>query len=153
MSLERSLAIFFLALSIVYGVTAFFVIDAALPPFVKMSPIWPSTFPKVISVIGILTGFSLVFTKLKVSSTDASIKSYQWRPVIILLAMMIAYALLLRPVGFVVSTVCFITGGAMLLGERKVILLSIIAIVSALGIWYLVQQVLGIYLRPWPWFV
>jgi putative tricarboxylic transport membrane protein len=43
--------------------------------------------------------------------------------------------------------------GAVVLGERKMILLMFIASTCAVGIWYLVQQVLGIYLRPWPWFL
>jgi putative tricarboxylic transport membrane protein len=67
--------------------------------------------------------------------------------------MMVAYALLLRPMGFVISTFSFLVLGAVVLGERKMILLMFIASTCAVGIWYLVQQVLGIYLRPWPWFL
>ncbi len=157
MSLERSLALFFLTISIVYGYTAFFTIDASLPPFAKLSPIWPSSFPKIIAIVGILLGFILVFSKPSVAEGKEvdlkQLQKYSWRPALVLLGMMIAYALLLRPIGFIISTFSFLVVGSMVLGEKKLLWLIIIAGIAAFSIWYLVQQVLGIYLRPWPWFL
>ncbi len=69
------------------------------------------------------------------------------------LGLMVVFALLLRPLGFFVSTFSFLVIGAMVLGERKLFLLSIVSVIGSGGIWYLVQEVLGIYLRPWPWFL
>ena len=157
MSLERSLALFFLTLSIIYSYTAFFVMDAALLPFAKMSPIWPSSFPKIVSIASILLGLSLVLSKPNPDQSSdidmQTIQQYQWKPALGLLAMMVAYALLLRTIGFIIATFSFLIAGSAILGERKFPLLIIIALVCTLGIWYLVQQVLGIYLRPWPWFM
>ncbi|MGH1472494.1 MAG: tripartite tricarboxylate transporter TctB family protein [Cellvibrionaceae bacterium] len=157
MSLERSLALFFLTISLIYGYTAFFMLDASLPPFAKMSPIWPSSFPKIIAILGVFIGFNLIFSSSKSDGQpDINIKQiqqYKWRPALTLLVMMIAYALLLRPIGFVISTFAFLVIGSMVLGEKKLLLLMAISLICAVGIWYLVQQVLGIYLRPWPWFV
>lgn len=157
MTLERFLAIFFLTLAAGYCYTAFFVIDATLAPFTRLSPVWPSSFPKIISSIGIVVGLYLVFSTSKsVEKTEAereAIKNYQWKPALLLLVMMVAYALLLRPIGFIITTFCFLSLGAMILGEKKFPLLFTVALICAGGIWYLVQQVLGIYLRPWPWFL
>jgi putative tricarboxylic transport membrane protein len=157
MSLERALALFFLLVSLVYGYTAFFIIDATLPPYAKLSPVWPSSFPKIIALVGIIIAFCLIFSQSnkneKSAINMATFRSYHLRPALILLSMMVAYALLLRPVGFVISTFSFLVIGALVLGERKIILLMLIASICAVGIWYLVQQVLGIYLRPWPWFL
>jgi putative tricarboxylic transport membrane protein len=157
MTLERFLALFFLTISIIYGYTAFFVLDATLAPFMKMTPVWPSSFPKIVSSLGIVAGLLLVFSSIKPTERPAdvieAIKHYQWRPAISLLVMMVAYALLLRPMGFIITTFIFLSLGAIVLGERKLPLLLIIALCCAGGIWYLVQQVLGIYLRPWPWFL
>jgi putative tricarboxylic transport membrane protein len=156
-SLERSLALFFLTVSIIYAYTAFFTIDANLPPFAKLSPIWPSSFPKIISTMSVVLGFALVFSKPSANAKPElnfeQLQDYSWFPAIALLGMMIAYALLLRPVGFLVSTFSFLVLGSIVLGERKLLLPSIISLICSGGIWYLVQEVLGIYLRPWPWFL
>jgi putative tricarboxylic transport membrane protein len=156
-SLERSLALFFLTVSIIYAYTAYFTIDASLPPFAKLSPVWPSSFPKIISAISVVLGFWLIFSKPAANAKPEinleQLQDYSWFPALALLGMMIAYALLLRPVGFIVSTFSFLVLGSMVLGERKLLLPSIISLICSGGIWYLVQEVLGIYLRPWPWFL
>ena len=66
---------------------------------------------------------------------------------------MVLYALALRPVGFLASTVLFLAGGSFILGERRYRVMIPIALIGALSIWYLVQEMLGIFLRPWPWFI
>lgn len=157
MTLERWLALFFLAFCLAYGYTAYFVMDDLLPAFAKFSPVWPSSFPKAIAVLGIFLGFmQLVFWSGKGDSTELDLKNlgqYKWKEALSIVALMIAYALLLRTLGFVAATILFLTLSAAALGERKLILLVIIAAATSFGIWYLVDQVLGIYLRPWPSFV
>jgi hypothetical protein len=62
MALDRWIALILLGLCLAYGYTAWFTMDASLAPFMKRNPIWPSTFPKVLSILGtiacliILTG-------------------------------------------------------------------------------------------------
>ncbi len=66
---------------------------------------------------------------------------------------MIVYALLLRPAGFMISTGFFLILGSVILGERKWYMMIPIALISSFFVWYLVQEVLGIYMRPYPaWF-
>ena len=72
---------------------------------------------------------------------------------IALLLLMVAYALLLRPAGFLLATVGFLTIGAVILGERKFYILIPVAAVATGIVWYLVQVVLGIFLRPFPFFM
>ena len=67
--------------------------------------------------------------------------------------MMVLYALTLRPLGFFISTVGFLTLSAAILGERKFHILIPITTLAAFVIWYLVEQVLGIFLRPLPTFL
>ena len=78
---------------------------------------------------------------------------YQVIPALTLIGLMIAYALLLRPIGFLAATVGFLTIGSLVLGERRLHILIPVAVIAAVGIWYLVQEVLGIFLRPWPFFM
>jgi putative tricarboxylic transport membrane protein len=65
---------------------------------------------------------------------------------------MVLYALALRPVGFIASTTLFLAGTGWILGERKLHVMVPVALLGAGAIWFLVQEALGIFLRPLPWF-
>ena len=158
MTLDRWIASIFLVMCILYGYTAFVTMDVGLPPFMQRNPVWPSTFPKILSVLGIGCALWVL-----VSSKETPIKEddidhrrlgdYKIGQAALLIAAMVAYAFALYPVGFLASTIIFLTAGAAILGERKLHITFAIAAIAAFSIWYLVQEVLGIFLRPWPWFM
>ncbi len=158
MTLDRWIAAVFLVLCLVYGYTAFFTMDAGLPPFMKRNPIWPSTFPKILAGLGIICALIVLVTSkptpIKTDEIDhRRLGEYKLGQAFGLIAMMVAYAFALRPIGFIGSTVLFLAVSGIVLGERRFHILIPVAIVAALFIWFLVQQVLGIFLRPWPWFM
>ena len=158
MTLDRWIAAVFLVVCLVYGYTAWFAMDATLPPFMKRNPIWPSTFPKVLAVLGIICALIVLVTAkvppIKEDEIDyRRLREYKLGQAAALVGLMVAYAFALRPLGFLLSTVLFLAVSGIVLGERKLHLLIPIAAVAAFFIWYLVEQVLGIFLRPWPWFV
>lgn len=160
MALDRWIALVILMICLAYGYAAYFTMDAALPPFMKHNPIWPSTFPKVLSVMAILTSLFILLGFEKESGEPKAmdinyrrLTDYNLGQALLLLALMVAYALLLRPAGFLPSTVGFLVAGAAILGERKLHILLPVAALAAGVVWYLVQEVLGIYLSPWPAFV
>jgi len=160
MALDRWIALIILMICLAYGYAAFFTMDATLPPFMQRNPVWPSTFPKILSVIGALVALSVVlglekdtgggkepdidFTRLG----DCKISQ-----ALFLLGLMVAYALCLRPEGFLGSTMFFLIAGSIVLGERRWFIMIPVAAFASGGIWYLVQEVLGIFLRPWPFFL
>ncbi len=160
MALDRWIALIILLMCTGYAYTAFFTMDDLLAPFMRRDPIWPSTFPKVLSVMGMIAALLIL---LGFEKGDGTIKSgeinyrrlqdYKIGQAAILLGLMVAYALLLRPLGFIGSTVGFLIAGSLLLGERRLHILIPVAFIAAFGIWYLVQEVLGIFLRPWPFFL
>jgi putative tricarboxylic transport membrane protein len=159
MALDRWIALAFIAFCCVYGYAAFFTMDDALPPILRRNPIWPSTFPKILTVLGIIVGLVVLFTptppkddaKPKDGAIDITrLGDYHIGQAAALLALMVVYALTLRPLGFLGSTVGFLVIGALILGERKLHVLVPVAVIAAGSIWYLVQEVLGIFLRPWP---
>lgn len=159
MTLNRWIAAIFLIICLVYGYTAYFTMDAQLPPFMKQSPMWPSSFPKVLAALGVLFSFIILLTPAardhKPGADDINYRrlgDYHLGQAVGLLGLMVLYALCLRPIGFLISTVGFLVISGFLLGERKFHIMIPIALVTAVPIWYLVQQVLGIYLRPLPWF-
>jgi putative tricarboxylic transport membrane protein len=160
MALDRWIALIILLICFAYGYTAFFMMDAGMPPFMRRSPIWPSTFPKALAILGIIISLSIV---LRIEKSDINVKEgdinyrnlgqYKIGQAFLLLSFMVAYALFLRPMGFLASTTAFLVFSGALLGERKFLRLSLISGVSTGVIWYLVQEVLGIFLRPFPFFL
>ena len=155
--LDRWIALSILMICIVYGYTAFFTMDESLPPFMKFNPIWPSTFPKVLSILGIICSLVIVLgleqdpTESKDADIDyRRIMEYKLGQAIGLLVLMVVYAFALRPIGFIGATVGFLVFGSLILGERKIIQVILIALIATGAVWYLVDQVLGIYLSPLP---
>jgi len=158
MTLDRWIALILLGICIIYGYTAWFTMDAGLAPFMRRNPIWPSSFPKVLSVLGILACL-IILSGLekggeKIGEIDhRRLGDYFYGQALLLLGLMVLYALCLRPVGFLVSTSAFLIMGSFLLGERKWHIMIPVAFVATGSVWYLVQEVLGIFLRPLPAFM
>ena len=155
MALDRWIALILLGICLAYGYTAWFTMDAGLAPFMKRNPIWPSTFPKGLSVLAITACLVILFglekSEIKPAEIDyRRLHEYKLGQAIMLLCLMVAYALCLRPAGFLFSTTAFLFLGSFILGERKWILMISVAVIATVVVWFLVQEVLGIYMRPLP---
>jgi putative tricarboxylic transport membrane protein len=156
MALDRWVAIIFLIISLVYGYAAF---NYPLLPFERHMSFLPNTLPMALSALGVV--ISLIIIVLPRAPADADLgdidldtaRAFNLGQTLGLVAAMVLYAVLLRPIGFLLATSSFIAGSAIVLGERKFHILIPIAVVTAVAIWYLVQETLGIFLRPWPSFL
>ncbi|MEM6498437.1 MAG: tripartite tricarboxylate transporter TctB family protein [Pseudomonadota bacterium] len=158
MTLERGIAILFLVFCMAYGYTAFVTMQNDLLPFELNMSFLPNTMPKVLSIAGAICALfiivggrapgderkPIVAEGLTLANTSQAIA---------LLGFMIAYALLLRPLGFIAATSLFLIGSSLLLGERRLLTLLAVSVFASFAVWYLVQEMLDIVLRPWPWFV
>ncbi len=158
MKLDKWIAVLFLLLCLIYGYTAF---TYELLPFERNMSFLPNTMPITLSVLGGILALVLIFAP-ETAPDDGEVlgtievsklRQYKLGQAIVLLLAMVAYALALRPIGFMASTVLFLAGGSFILGERRYLIMIPIAVTGAFGIWYLVQEMLGIFLRPWPWFI
>ncbi len=159
MALDRWIGLILLGIFAAYGYAAWFTMDGSLAPFMQRNPIWPSTFPKVLSVLGILVGLVIVLGLEKGDKPREEnpsvivyrqLREFKLGQAGLLLGLMVAYALLLRPAGFVIATVGFLVMGSVILGERRWITMIVVAGIATGVVWYLVQVVLGIFLRPLP---
>ena len=159
MALDRWIALVIGLVFVIYGHTAFFGMDDLLPPILKRNPIWPSTFPKILSVVGIIAAVAVAVNiekSAKQVGDDMDIskwRQYKLFDAVLLIGGMIIYALTLRSLGFLTSTFLFLSLGGILLGERRFILLAVVSAAASYGIWYLVDTVLGIYMTPYPAFI
>ena len=162
MALDRWIAFVILCVSLAYGYAAFFTMDHLLPPFMQRNPIWPSTFPKVLAILSVLTSL-VILLGLEKPDPSAEAKTpdidyrrlteYKLGQALMLLGLMVAYALCLRPLGFLISTSAFLILGSFFLGERKWQIMVPVALIATGAVWYLVQEILGIYMRPLPGFL
>jgi putative tricarboxylic transport membrane protein len=158
MALDRWVALVLLGICLVYGYTAWFTMDGALPPIMKRLAVWPSSFPKILSIAGVILSLIVVLGiekgELKVGDIDyRRLHEYKLGQALALLGLMVAYAILLRPAGFLLATSGFLIGGSVILGERRWSVMIVVSSIATFGIWYLVQEVLGIFLRPMPFFM
>ncbi len=159
MNLSRWIAACFLIICLVYGYTAFFTMDANLPPFMRMQPVLPSSFPKALAILGIAFSITTLISKsgniTTLSDDDIDYRrltDYKLFQALGLIALMVVYALTLRPLGFIATTTLFLIVASTLLGERKWHIMIPVAAITSVAIWYLIQQVLGIFLNPLPVF-
>ncbi len=153
MNLDRWIALIFLILSLAYGLAAF---RYPLLPFERNMAFLPNTLPISLSFLGVTISLFILLSAKSTAEIDpeklsvAQFRHFKSGQAMGLIVAMILYAVLLRPVGFLISTTLFIAGTSIVLGERKVHFLIPVALIAAISVWYLVQQTLGIYLRPWP---
>lgn len=169
MALDRWIALILLALFCAYGYSAWFTMDELLPPILRSNPVWPSSFPKALAVIGtcLALAVALNLEKPVKANTDNSsgsraspseldyrnLRNYKTSQAVILIVAMLAYAILLRPLGFLLATTLFLFTTSIVLGERRFLILALLAPVTAIGVWYLIDSLLGIFLRPFPSFL
>ena len=102
------------------------------------------TFPKLISYLGIIVSFlTLVLSK----NEEENMSQYEWISVIILFALVFSYGLLIKTIGFFVSTNLFLIISYLYLGVRnyKVIIFSSFPVVA--GLQFMLHGLLDVYIR------
>ena len=102
------------------------------------------TFPKLISYLGILVSLlTLVLSK----NEKEDMGQYEWVSVIILFALVFSYGLLIKTIGFFVSTNLFLVLSYLYLGVRsyKVIIFSSFPVVA--GLQFMLHGLLDVYIR------
>ena len=158
LNLEKFLALIILIICILYAYTSFITMQANLLPFEKNMTVLPNSLPKVISIFGIIISTFLILKKEEHNSEDnissinlKNVFSFYYGKALSIILLMIIYTLCLRPVGFILSSVLFLFLASFILGERSYIKLAIICLLGTSIIWLLLEKVLGIYMRPFPY--
>ena len=102
------------------------------------------TFPKLISYLGIIVSLlTLVLSK----NEKENMGQYEWISVIVLFVLVFSYGLLIKTIGFFVSTNLFLIISYLYLGVRsyKVIVFSSFPVVAALQ--FMLHGLLDVYIR------
>ena len=102
------------------------------------------TFPKLISYLGFIVSLlTLVLSR----NEKENMRQYEWVSVIVLFALVFSYGLLIKTIGFFVSTNLFLIISYLYLGVRsyKVIIFSSFPVVAALQ--FMLHGLLDVYIR------
>ena len=102
------------------------------------------TFPKFISYLGIAVSFlTLVLSK----NEDEKFGQYEWLKVFVLFVLVFTYGIIIKSVGFFLSTNLFLLISYYYLGVRsyKVLLLSSFPVVA--GLQFMLHGLLDVYIR------
>ena len=137
MTLDRAIAGIFILICLIYGYTAFVTMEANLLPFELNMVFLPNTMPKWLSILGVIVGLIVVIQSGPKANAEIdpgeidyrNLRQYKLGQAFFLLGLMVAYALLLRPIGFLTATTLFLAVGSMILGERKYIVLIPVAFI------------------------
>ncbi|WP_428622087.1 tripartite tricarboxylate transporter TctB family protein [Sedimenticola sp.] len=135
----------FLLLSVTYG---YYAGQISLLPGDEFEPFHAQTVPDALAVLGIGLSLLLLMTAHRSSASRISLVGYNFALVAKLLLLVVAFALALEWVGFLLSTIFFLIGGYWLLGERKPKTLLLASVPFAAGFWFVLTQLLDIYLAP-----
>ena len=161
LNLEKIIALIILIICIVYAYTSFVIMQANLLPFELNMTVLPNSLPKVISIFGIVISLFLILKKDEDIEKDEdqskidlnNVLNFYYGKALSIIFLMILYTLCLRPVGFILSSILFLFFSSFILGERKFIKLTIICFIGTIIIWLLLEKVLGIYMRPFPYLI
>ena len=149
MSRDKVGALFFLLLSLAYGLMTFTI---PLNVMARTAVFTARTVPFALAVGGII--ISLLILILPSRDPDGSksvteaFRGFKWKRAALLLALIIAYSLIIKFAGFIVSSILFLIAGFRILGEKRTKILLLASIPFVVAFWFLINRVLGVYLEP-----
>jgi putative tricarboxylic transport membrane protein len=145
---EKVGALFFLAVSVAYGLYAF---KIPLTLLAQQETFSARTMPFALSVLGALLSALIIILpdSEEGGETVASIFSgLDWRRAWYFIAMMVVYAIAMTWLGFILASIIYLGAGFYLLGERRIKVLLLASIPLVIGIWLLMSKILGMYIAP-----
>lgn len=146
---EKVGALFFLAVSIAYGLYAF---KIPLTLLAQQETFNARTMPFALSVLGTLLSLMIIILPASEELKEETIKTLfsgmDWRRAWLFIAMMVVYAFAMTWLGFIIASILYLTSGFYILGERRIKVLLLASIPLVVGIWLLMSKILGMYIAP-----
>lgn len=140
-NLSRISALIFLLLFSIYSYLAG---EIRVFTFDVDAPFNAKTFPKLISYVGILFSFlALIFSK----NEDEPVSQYEWLKVFVLFVLVFTYGLIIKTVGFFLSTNLFLITAYYYLGVRNFKLIFFCSVPVVAGLQFLLHELLDVYIR------
>ena len=145
MSKDKVGALVILVLSMAYGTMA---LNIPQPPGVVDSEVTPASLPIALSVTGIAVALLILILPAKRESFIEAFKGLDFKRVVYIFLLMVGYGLTIEPLGFLISTILFLSGGFWAMGERRIKIILLVSITVTVVFWFILTQLLKIYLEP-----
>lgn len=104
-----------------------------------------SFYPRVLFVILLFCGIALLSIGWR-HKNQQNLPVFRWKKLLPMCFLMIGYAIVLEYLGFVLATIVFIILAMLQLGERQVIKLCTVPLITSLAIFYIFSKVFMIHL-------
>jgi putative tricarboxylic transport membrane protein len=112
-------------------------------PKAHINPVSAATFPRLLSSLIALAGLGLIYGAIK-KGDAAKITLKNFKKVLLLIVLLIAYASVLEFVGFTLATIALMAAILFIFELKKVSYLVLVPIVATLIIQYIFQKVLNV---------
>lgn len=147
MNRNRLGGVAFLAISLGYG---YFAAEIPSLPIDREETMSARSLPFLLAAMGVLLSVvTIVLPATDAEAPDAGADTARhWPGVIALSAAVLGYALVIDWLGFLLATFLFLSGGFVLLGERRWPVVVVTAGALVAGLWLVLAGVLDIYLAP-----
>ena len=145
MSKDKVGALVILVLSMAYGMMA---LNIPQPLGVVDSEVTPASLPIALSVTGIAVSLLILILPAKRESFTEAFKGLDFKRVGYIFLLMVGYGLTIEPLGFLISTILFLSGGFWAMGEGRVKIIVLVSITVSVVFWFILTQLLKIYLEP-----
>ncbi|MGH1440566.1 MAG: tripartite tricarboxylate transporter TctB family protein [Cellvibrionaceae bacterium] len=144
-SKDRVGGLIFLFFSIAYG---YYARQVLLMPGDISQAFNAQTLPNALSIAGVVLSIALLVTAKTGFENRIDLVGYQFSLVLKLLVLIVAFAIILKWLGFILSTIVFLVGGFWALGEKSIKRMLIVAIPFAICTWFILAKLLEVYLAP-----
>ncbi len=138
----------FLCLSLTYG---YYAGQVDMLPGDEFEPFNARSLPLALATLGALISALLLTTSSLGKDRNDDTLSLAGFDLLLtgkMLGLIVLFGLALHWIGFLLSTALFLLAGYWLLGERRPKMLLLSSVPFAIGIWFVLTQLLDIYLAP-----
>lgn len=110
------------------------------------------TMPYALAVLGFILSLLILLLPTVDPEGKKTLKEethgMDWKKAILLVVAMIIYGLVMKWLGFIISSIVFLMIGFYVLGERKLKRMALAAIPLVILLWFIMSSLLGVYIAP-----
>lgn len=149
MAREKVGALVMLLFSMAYGLLAL-----KIPlSFLAQDEFFTSrTMPYALAVLGIVLALMILLLPTADPAGKRTLneetRGMDWKKAILLLVAMICYGMVMKWIGFIISSIVFLIVGFYILGERRIKRMLLAAIPLVVFLWFVMSTLLGVYIAP-----
>ena len=149
MAREKVGALVILLFSMAYGLMA-----TKIPlSFLSQQEIFTArTMPYGLAIAGIILSFAIIVLPTVdpegKKSLEEETRGMDWATAILLVVLMLLFGLVMKWLGFVLSSIIFLLSGFWIMGERRTLFMILSAVPLVIVLWCIMSLLLGVYIAP-----